>query len=619
MSNNKSMDGLSEDPKITAQAKDVKSEPGKGKVQTSSAATVSSSRPTIKASSAQVNVKSNHATTAATQTAPAASAAAANTRSATVQSQVDVKVQKTVEPQVKNNPEGDKVAKEPEARSEKLSEKIAGSEDVEVSEAVVETASDSSSAIPFSDEEEHAEDGEVPADEVDPKSKKKKKGWFSGDEELVQEDLDYMSSAAAAVLQQSPKGGQQLLWAICSFFVVAIVWASVAYVDEFTRGEGKVIPSSQIKIIQNLEGGIVSELFVQVGQSVIKGQELLRLDDTQFSSSLREADVTLDQLTAKTARLKAEAEGEIFAANPTPGTADLVWSQEAELFDSRRDEQKSKTRVLEQQVTQRGQELNELKARRDQHKRSLELLDSELQLTKPLVSSGAVSQVELLRLQRQVNDLAGELSGAQLAIPRANSSLQEARDKLTGAKLAFRNEARNELGDVRLELQRLSESSGALQDRVTRTSVRAPVTGTIKQVMINTIGGVIQPGMDLIEIVPTGDTLLVEAKVRPADIAFLHPGQEAIVKVTAYDFSIHGGLKGNVVNISPDTIVDEEGVSYYSVRVETENAYLGDKDKPKPIIPGMTVSVDILTGKKTVLNYILKPILKTKNLALRER
>lgn len=621
MSNNKSMDGLSEDPKVTAQVTDAKAEPVKARVQTGSAETASSSRPTIKASSAQVNVKSNQVTAAATRTAPAASAATTNTRSATVQSQVDVKVQKTVEPQVKMNPEGDKVAaKEPEARSEKLSEKIAGSEDVEVSEAVVETASDFSSATTPSEEEELAEDGEAPADEVAPnKPKKKKKGWFSGDEELVQEDLDYMSSAAAAVLQQSPKGGQQLLWAICSFFVAAIVWASVAYVDEFTRGEGKVIPSSQIKIIQNLEGGIVSELFVQVGQSVIKGQELLRLDDTQFSSSLREADVTLDQLAAKTARLKAEAEGEAFAANPTPGTADLVWSQEAELFNSRRDEQKSKTRVLEQQVTQRGQELNELKARRDQHKRSLELLDSELQLTKPLVSSGAVSQVELLRLQRQVNDLAGELSGAQLAIPRANSSLQEARDKLTGAKLAFRNEARNELGDVRLELQRLSESSGALQDRVTRTSVRAPVTGTIKQVMINTIGGVIQPGMDLIEIVPTGDTLLVEAKVRPADIAFLHPGQEAIVKVTAYDFSIHGGLKGNVVNISPDTIVDEEGVSYYSVRVETENAYLGDKDKPKPIIPGMTVSVDILTGKKTVLNYILKPILKTKNLALRER
>jgi len=618
------MDGLSEDPKVTTQATTAKAEPVEGKVQTGAAVTTSSTRPTIKASSAQINVRSNQvktstATASTTKATTESSGKTVNTSSATVQPKAEVKVQKTAEPQIKKNPEGETAPRQAKVNTEAKIGKTSDPESVDVSDAVVETASDVSSAIASSSVEEHAEDGDAPADEVAPKAKKKKKGWFSGDEELVQEDLDYMSSAAAAVLQQSPKGGQQLLWAICSFFVVTIIWASVANVDEFTRGEGKVIPSSQIKIIQNLEGGIVSELFVQVGQSVIKGQELLRLDDTQFSSSLREADVTLEQLAAKTARLKAEAEGEAFAANPTPGTADLVWSQEAELFESRRDEQKSKTRVLDQQVTQRAQELNELKARRDQHKRSLELLDSELQLTKPLVSSGAVSQVELLRLQRQVNDLAGELSGAQLAIPRADSSLQEARDKLNGAKLAFRNEARNELGDVRLELQRLSESSGALQDRVTRTSVRAPVTGTIKQVMINTIGGVIQPGMDLIEIVPTGDTLLVEAKVRPADIAFLHPGQEAIVKVTAYDFSIHGGLKGNVVNISPDTIVDEEGVSYYSVRVETENAYLGDKDKPKPIIPGMTVSVDILTGKKTVLNYILKPILKTKNLALRER
>lgn len=447
----------------------------------------------------------------------------------------------------------------------------------------------------------------------------KRKKWFDGDKELIQEDLDYMSSAAAAVLQQSPRGGQQLLWAICTFVVVAVVWASLAYVDEFTRGEGKVIPSSQVKVVQHQEGGIVAELFVREGQAVKAKEPLLRLDDTQFSSSLREADVTLDQLKAKAERLSYEADGVGFPEQPIEGVGEVVWSQERALYLSRREEQNSKDQVLVQQISQRNQELSELKARRDQHQRSYRLLDKELQISKPLVSSGAMSQVELLRLERQVNDLYGELNGAELAIPRVESSLQEARDKLHGSQLAFGNESRKELADVRLELQRLSESSGALEDRVDRTLVISPVAGTIKQVMVNTIGGVIQPGMDLIKIVPTEDRLLVEAKIRPTDIAFLHPGQEAIVKFTAYDFSIHGGLKGKVTHISPDTIVDEEGESFYTVRVETEKAFLGHEDKPLPIIPGMTVSVDVLTGEKTVLDYILKPILKTKQLALRER
>ncbi|MCV6614352.1 MAG: HlyD family type I secretion periplasmic adaptor subunit, partial [Cellvibrionaceae bacterium] len=398
----------------------------------------------------------------------------------------------------------------------------------------------------------------------------KKKRWFDGDTELIQEDLDYMSSAAAAVLQQSPRGGQQLLWAICIFFVVAVVWASLAYVDEFTRGEGKVIPSSHVQVVQNLEGGIVAEIYVREGQIVEAGQELLRIDDTQFSSSLREADVTLEQLKAKATRLEMEAEGKAFPSKAIDGVGEVAWAQEAALFSSRRSEQESNSQVLKQQVAQRRQELNELRARRDQHRRSHKLLDQELQMSRPLVASGAMSQVELLRIERQVNDLYGELKGAELAIPRAESSLQEARDKLSSSKLAFRSEARKELADVRLELQRLSESSGALQDRVKRTMITSPVAGTIKQVLVTTIGGVIQPGMNIIEIVPTEDSLLIEAKIRPADIAFLHPGQEAIIKFTAYDFSIHGGLKGEVVHISPDTIMDEEGMSFYTVRVETE-------------------------------------------------
>ena len=208
----------------------------------------------------------------------------------------------------------------------------------------------------------------------------------------------------------------------------------------------------------------------------------------------------------------------------------------------------------------------------------------------------------------------GKGGGVKLA-----KSLDEVKEKLSMSRLAFQSEVQKELAEVKGELSRQLQSSKAAEDRVKRTLIRSPVAGTVKQMLVDTIGGVIRPGMDIVEIVPNEDKLLVEARVRPADIAFITPGQSANVKVTAYDFAIHGGLEGSVVQISPDTIVDEEGNSYYLVRVETVAAYLGDSAHPLPIIPGMVVSVDILTGEKTVLDYLLKPILKTKQLALRER
>ncbi|BFM11184.1 HlyD family type I secretion periplasmic adaptor subunit [Simiduia litorea] len=433
------------------------------------------------------------------------------------------------------------------------------------------------------------------------------------------DDLDYMSSSAAAVLQQSPRGGQALLWAVAVFFVVILLWASFASIDEFTRGEGRVIPSQKLQVIQNLEGGIVQELFVREGQVVTRDQPLLRIDDTLFNSSLLETDVTLDQLTAKVVRLEAEAAGRDFSPDSIKDVDEQFVAQEFALFTSRKLERQTGESVFREQATQKQQELNELVARERQIARSYKLLESELELTRPLVQDGAVSEVEMLRLERQANDLLGELESAQLGIPRAQAGLDEVREKLAASQLAFQSEVQKELADVKGELSRQLQSSKAAEDRVKRTLVRSPVAGTVKQMLVDTIGGVIRPGMDIVEIVPNEDKLLVEARVRPADIAFITPGQVANVKVTAYDFAIHGGLEGNVVQISPDTIVDEEGNSYYLVRIETGSAYLGDAANPLPIIPGMVVSVDILTGEKTILDYLLKPILKTKQLALRER
>lgn len=434
-----------------------------------------------------------------------------------------------------------------------------------------------------------------------------------------EEDLDYVGSSSAAVLQQSPRGGQALLWAVVVFFLVALVWAGLAKVDEFTRGEGRVIPSQKLQVIQNLEGGIVQEIFVREGQLVQRGQPLLRIDDTLFNSTLMETDVTLDQLTARVARLEAEAAGEPFVPGDMADVDPQFVAQELALFSSRVLERKTGEQVFREQANQKQQELNELKAKVAQLQRSYKLLESELVLTRPLVAEGAVSEVEMLRLERQANDLLGELEAAQLGIPRIESALEEVREKLAASQLAFQSEVQKELAEARAELSRQTQSSKAAQDRVQRTLVRSPVAGTVKQMLVDTIGGVIRPGMDIVEVVPNEDKLLVEARVRPSDIAFITPGQVANVKVTAYDFAIHGGLAGQVVQISPDTIVDEEGDSYYLVQVETEKAFLGDEARPLPIMPGMVVSVDILTGEKTVLDYLLKPILKTKQLALRER
>ncbi|WP_370462628.1 HlyD family type I secretion periplasmic adaptor subunit [Pseudomaricurvus sp. HS19] len=445
------------------------------------------------------------------------------------------------------------------------------------------------------------------------------RSWFEPRARAEVDDVSYISSAAGMVLEQSPRGGQQLLWAIAAFFIVMLVWAGLAEIDEFTRGEGKVIPSRHVQVVQNLEGGILAELYVQEGQQVKQGQPLLRIDDTQFSSSLREADVTLDQLRARLARLEAEAGGQPFVTTGLPDIDAGVLQEEQALYTARQRELASRNQVLQEQVIQKNQELSELQAKRNQVARSLELLQKELEMTRPLAEEGAISRVELLRLEREVNDLRGSLESTELSIPRARSALEEARQKLSNAELLFQAEARKEQSDVKAELARLLETSGALEDRVKRTLVTSPVAGSVKQMLLKTIGGVIQPGMDIVEIVPTEDKLLVEARVRPADIAFLHPGQKAMVKVTAYDFSIHGGLQGSVVHISPDTILDEHDESFYLVRIETDRTFLGSEERPLPIIAGMTVSVDILTGKKTVLDYILKPIFKTRQLALRER
>ncbi len=434
------------------------------------------------------------------------------------------------------------------------------------------------------------------------------------------DDLKFMSSVSEAMLEQSPRGAQWLVWICAVFVVIAIVWATLAQLDEITRGDGEIIPSSQLQKVETLEGGAVSEILVREGDVVQKGQVLLRIDDVRFASSFKENQVRKYELIAKSIRLRAESYGGEFGIpNGYPDDYKDMLEQERQLYLSRAQEQRAAVAGLEQKITQRNQELKAARAQEAQLARSTQLLQQEMNITRPLVDEGVVSEVEYLRLRRQLNDLQGELSRVRLDIPRIEATLSETQQKRDEIELQFRNEARRELNEANAEISRINEVLTGMNDRINRAEVKAPVTGTIKQLFVNTIDGVVQPGDELLNIIPWEDKLLVEARIRPKDIANIQPGQPARIKVSAYDFSIYGGVDAKVVFVSPSTILDEKDESYYLVRLETQNPYIGNEQSRLPLIAGMTVSVDILTGKKSVMDYLLKPILKAKDKALTER
>ncbi|MCW8931621.1 MAG: HlyD family type I secretion periplasmic adaptor subunit [Gammaproteobacteria bacterium] len=434
-------------------------------------------------------------------------------------------------------------------------------------------------------------------------------------------DLDFIRSTSAAMLEQTPKRSRLLLYLIAIMISLLVYWANNAPLDEISRGEGKVIPSQQVQIVQNLEGGIITEILINEGDKVEKDQVLLKIDDTNFESSFMESRLRYLELIAKAARLTAEAQNlDEFNIPPIvyEEAPDLANNEQA-LFKTHKRRLQSNQNILENQVEQNKQEVKEAESKQQQLKRSYALALKELRIIKPLFKAGAVSEVDVIKRERQVNELDGQLNAVRLSLPRLKSSINESKNKILELIIRSQSEAREELNEVSAEIPRILESIDSLEDKVHRTHVRSPVKGTIKQLFINTINGVVQPGMDLIEIVPLDDALIIEAKVKPSDIAYLFPGLKAIVKFTAYDFAIYGGLEAEVIHISADSIINEKGESHYLVRVKTLKSYLGNTDDSLPIIPGMIAQVDILTGKKTVMDYLLKPILKAKQQALREK
>ena len=434
------------------------------------------------------------------------------------------------------------------------------------------------------------------------------------------EDLDFMPDTYAAEVESTPVAAHAILWVSVIFLVVAIVWANQAKLDEVTHATGRVIPSGQIQVVQNLEGGILTEVLVKAGDYVTQNQILIRMDDTRFASSFNEGVLTSQILRAKIARLQAEISGDPFESpEGFPAEHMDIIEDERQLYHARQQELSSSIDILYQQLIQHKHSLAELRAEEKKLARNADLAVQELALTEPLVETGAVSKVELLRLQIAVNESLGRLEVTQLTVPKAQAIIAEAQKKIQELQQQFTSMSRTEMNEAKSQLSRLSITNVALEDRVMRTDVRSPVDGTVKRILVNTTGGVIQPGMDLIEIVPSNDTLLVEAKIRPSDVAFIHPGQQATVKLTAYDFAIYGGLDSVLELISADSISDETGEHFFQIRVRTNKNYLGSDNNPLPIIPGMTATVDIITGEKTVMDYILKPLKRAQASALSER
>jgi membrane fusion protein, adhesin transport system len=429
--------------------------------------------------------------------------------------------------------------------------------------------------------------------------------------------VDWDADTEWALAQQDAPRARLIVRTALLVVVLLVGWAAMAPIDEVTRGEARVVPSRQLQVVQSVDGGVVEALLVKEGQEVQAGDLLLRVDPTRFVSTMLESRSSRLALSAKALRLEALTRGEPFRPSAElQREAPETVAQERRLYDSRLEGMKAQMAISQNQLSQRLQELNEVRARRQQAERTLELTVQELDATRPMIATGAVSEIEVLRLERDVARLRGDRDqlGAQLL--RVQAAIAEAQRRIEDVQLSSRNEMSAELSETMSKLSSMSQGGVALEDRVKHADIRSPVRGTVKRLLVNTVGAVVQPGKEVVEIVPLDDALILEAQIHPKDIAFLRPGQEATVKFTAYDYAIYGGLPADLVAIGADTVSDPKGNPYYLVRLRTRKAGLADN---LPIIPGMVAQVDILTGKKTVLSYLMKPVLRAKANAMRER
>lgn len=416
------------------------------------------------------------------------------------------------------------------------------------------------------------------------------------------------------------KAAQMLLYVIVGLVVLTLVWASVARLDQVTRGRGWVVTSNSLQEVQYLEGGIVKEILVSAGERVKAGQLLVKLDPTQMNAEFSKGRAEFNALSARITRLESESSLEpLRFSEAFVAAAPEIVSRERALYNARADELSSALEIAQKKSDQRQRTFEDAKVAFETAKEAFALADQELKIVRKLADKGIEPRVELIRAQQREATARGEMQRAEIAVSRAELEAQEADGEVERVRTTFAAKAAEDLNTARAEYASLKGELPALEDKVARTDVRAPVAGVVNRVLVSTLGGVVSPGETIVEIVPSEDTLLVEARIKPADIGFLSIGQEAKVSITAFDSTVYGSLDGAIETISPDAIEDEKtGDRYYNVRVRTTAEALEGKRKNLRIIPGMAADVAILNGKRSVLAYIMRPLSRVRDNALRE-
>lgn len=421
-----------------------------------------------------------------------------------------------------------------------------------------------------------------------------------------------------------PFFARTLLVFVGACILAFLLWAGFAEIDEIARGDGKVIPVSKTQIIQSSEAGVVQDIAVQLGQVVRKGELLVQINNQTTESALGESVAKARAFGAKVARLHLEELGAYDQPFVCPveilQVAKSVCANEQQLFAANKASYENKLGVLQERLSQREIELVEAYANIDRLEQTITAAGRQRDLLNPLAKKGLVAQTQLLDVDRDMIEQQGQLNVFKESVHRLKRAVEEARLQVQELALELRQQALAEKAQSLAELSVVDETIRGASDRVKRTDIRSPVDGIVNTLEVNTIGAYVDPGTVVAGIVPTADTLLIEARISPRDVAFVRRGQPAIVKITAYDFSIFGGLDGEVVNISADSIVEKEkGETYYVVQVKTSRSDLERGGMLYPIIPGMVASAEIMTGRKTVLSYLLKPINRARSVALTER
>ena len=430
--------------------------------------------------------------------------------------------------------------------------------------------------------------------------------------------------AYASRIPQARLSSKILLWTIFGVVFTFFVWAAIARVDDLTRADGRVIPSARLQVIQNLEGGIVQAIHARQGETVEAGALLLSLASTQFGAERDARRQQLYSYLAKVARLRAETDHvePLFDEDLKTHGAEFIAQEWAE-FTTRRARRVAEMSVIESQLQQRIQEAEDTRNMMQTAQKNLESAEQELAIVARMVERGLEPRLELVRLQGRISELNGRVESARLAIPRLEAAIAEVRAKQDQANRQFHTEVSAELGKATIELRGLQSSLPALSDKVDRADVRAPVKGILNRLFVTTIGGVVKPGEPIAEIVPADDQLVIEARIRPQDIGFVRVGMTARVKLTAYDYSIFGSMEGTVKQISADAVPSDDRTQpnafHFVARIETTSNGFETFDRKLPVIPGMQAQVEIITGNKTVMAYLAKPIVGVKENAFRER